>query len=128
MVYEDVILGSFPKEGPPYKILWLPLDKLTWLCLLVSSINVSLVIFIIERLWIRAIKKGNYKNDGMYTIILILEWSAAKDTLSALWIILSTPIEGNLPAEWFNRDSFKARKVLLFHWIVFCLVMTTAYL
>ena len=50
-----------------------------------------------------------------------------KKMIAAFWITLATPIEGNLPSEWFDRKSFKARKVLLFNWIIFCLVMTTGY-
>ena len=67
-VYEEVILGSFPKEGPPYKSLWIPFDKVTWILLVSSFIIVSLVLFIIEKKWDKTTTKGgNLKKDGMYS-------------------------------------------------------------
>lgn len=46
---------------------------------------------------------------------------------TALLMSMSTMLEGNLPSEWFQRRSFRARKILLFYWIIFCFIMTTVY-
>ena len=64
--YEDVILGSFPKEAPPYKSLWTPFDYQTWILLLLSIMVVSLSLYVVERIWYKMKNGGNFKNDGMY--------------------------------------------------------------
>ena len=62
--YEDVILGSFPKEGPPYKSLWTPFDNQTWILLLLSTLFVSLALYVIEKTWFKMRNGVNFKNDG----------------------------------------------------------------
>ena len=47
--------------------------------------------------------------------------------ISALLMTLSTMLEGNLPSEWFYRSSFRGRRILLFYWIIFCLIMRVVY-
>ena len=64
--YEDVILGSFPKEAPPYKSLWTPFDYQTWILLLLSIMVVSLALYVTERIWYKMKNGGNFKNDGVY--------------------------------------------------------------
>ena len=126
--YEDVILGSFPKEAPPYKSLWTPFDNQTWILLLMSIISVSVTLYVIEKIWSKMRNEVNFKNDGICSIITIyLGKFYLYIMISALLMPLSTMLEGNLPSEWFHRSSFKARKILLFCWIIFCLIMTTVY-
>ena len=63
--YEDVILGSFPKEAPPYKSLWTPFDNQTWIFLLLSTICVSLTLYVIEKTWFKMRNGVHFKNDGI---------------------------------------------------------------
>ena len=57
-VWEDHILGGFPKEAPPYESLWLPFDSLTWILVLLSVSVVSLVLLSIEKIW-ATMKRGD---------------------------------------------------------------------
>ena len=72
-VWEEVIVGGFPKEVAPYKGLWIPFDELTWILLLVSFIAVAVVLFGIEKIWIMTTSEGIMKYDGRYhnTILLV---------------------------------------------------------
>ena len=63
-VWEEVIVGGFPKEVAPYKGLWIPFDEVTWILLLVSFIIVALALFVIEKVWSKANNHGNMKYDG----------------------------------------------------------------
>ena len=69
--YEDVILGSFPKEAPPYKSLWTPFDSQTWILLLMSITSVSVTLYVIEKIWSKMRNEVNFKNDGICSIIKI---------------------------------------------------------
>ena len=126
-VWEDHILGGFPKEAPPYESLWLPFDSLTWILVLLSVIVVSLVLLFIEKIWSNMKRGDNFKTDGIYPSFCGYG-SCFSSIFSALLITLSTLVEGNLPREWFNRRSFNARHILIFHWIIFSMVVTTVYL
>ena len=62
--YEDVILRGFPKEGPPYKSLYIPFDNLTWMFILCATIMVSLTLLVIENVWSMMRKEESFKTDG----------------------------------------------------------------
>lgn len=68
-VWEEVIVGGFPKEVAPYKGLWIPFDEITWALLLVSFMIVALAIFVIEKVWSMAMNCGEMKYDGMLYMI-----------------------------------------------------------
>ena len=63
--YEDVILGSFPREAPPYKSLVTTFDHQTWIMLLVSIMAVSFTLYFIEYTWCKMKNGENFKNDGI---------------------------------------------------------------
>ena len=62
--YEDVILRGFPKEGPPYKSLYIPFDNPTWMFILCAIIMVSLTLLVIENAWSTMRKEESLKTDG----------------------------------------------------------------
>ena len=123
--YEDVILGSFPKEAPPYKSLWTPFDNQTWILLILSIMSVSLTLYVIEKMWSWGRNNVNFKNDG--NSVNVRSKTSFNIMISALLMTLSTMLEGNLPSEWFYRSSFRGRRILLFYWIIFCLIMRVVY-
>ena len=68
-VYPFIFVGSLPKEGDPFKSLYLPFDGITWMFLVGSGLICAIVLHLIEWCWKRVTNGTDpLKYDGDYIV------------------------------------------------------------